>query len=336
MGQLEPSDGLLSLLAFGSLLEAYKDDTDAEVPVDDNFKQFVAYTRKSLEDVHARMLGLQGMGDQETNILCAERDHVSRTMTRTVVNECLNANVKFFNKDEHAVHEKYFRDNLGHLSAGAALLFRGLSRPLGYAGDYETMRMCYDSNYEGTTLLGKLMHKYVTEFTRSQAVENRRELSVRYAKGKHHIMSIARGPASEVALIAANALNTIVSVTLLDQDKEALNFARTQVHDLQNMDINYVNISVYSIIRDCDLQLAGYDFIYSMGLFEYLDEKAAKKLCSRLADMLNPSGVLIVGNFHVRCPSRYAIQYWCDWPLFCRTEAEMYAFSLTAESTALV
>jgi extracellular factor (EF) 3-hydroxypalmitic acid methyl ester biosynthesis protein len=243
----------------------------------------------------------------------------------TLVNDFLNANVKYFTKDEHAVHEIYFRENLGHLSAGAALLFRGLSKPLGYAGDYQTMRMCYDDTYEGTTLLGKLMHKYATEFTRSQAVRNRRELIAQNAYGKYNIMSVACGPASEVALLAANVPSTTVSITLLDQDKEALDFARATLHHHTNIGIKYVNISIYSIIKDRDIQLGGYDFIYSMGLFDYLDDKAAKRLCSRLVDMLSPNGTLIIGNFHGRCPNRYFIQYWCDWPLFYRTEAEMYA-----------
>ena len=224
------------------------------------------------------------------------------------------------------MYERYFRDELGHLTAGAALMFRGLSRPLGYAGDYETMRMCYDDGYEGTTLLGKMMHKYTTEFTRSQAVRNRRELIAQFAKGKKSIMSGACGPAAEVALIAAQNPGGLSHSSCWTKIRKlwTLHACTWTSSRFRIVRISYENISVYSIIKDNNVQLGGFDLIYSMGLFDYLNDKAAKKLCLKLLNMLNPNGALIIGNFHVRCPNRYFIQYWCDWPLYYRTEASMY------------
>jgi len=320
----QASDGLLPLITFGSLLEAAAHQHDDGVHINDGFADFVEQTRKSLEDVDARILLLQGKGSAEGSIIDAEKGSVFKVMAD--VNTYLNENVQYLTQEEHDVHEKHFRDRLTTFSAGAALLFRGLSRPLGYAGDYETMRMCYDNSYEGTTLLGKIMHKYTTEFTRSQAVRNRRGLIAGFAEGKRNIMSVACGPAAEVGFMAAQNPDTMVSVTLLDQDKEALDFARAQLAnvDLNHVKVTYINMSVYTIIKDASVDLGRFDMIYSMGLFDYLNDSAAKKLCAKLLGMLAPDGELIIGNFHVRCPNRYLIQYWCDWPLYYRTEVAMY------------
>ena len=61
-----------------------------------------------------------------------------------------------------------------------------------------------------------------------------------------------------------------------------------------------------------------------MGLFDYLDDKVAKKLCDVMFRMLNPGGVPLIGNYHVTCVNRYEMQYWCDWSMVYRTEESMY------------
>jgi extracellular factor (EF) 3-hydroxypalmitic acid methyl ester biosynthesis protein len=68
-------------------------------------------------------------------------------------------------------------------------------------------------------------------------------------------------------------------------------------------------------------RLGRFDFIYSMGLFDYLTPPVARAVLARLYDLLAPGGVLLVGNYHVRNPSRLYMEYWLDWRLFHRTEA---------------
>jgi len=47
----------------------------------------------------------------------------------------------------------------------------------------------------------------------------------------------------------------------------------------------------------------------------------ARAVLARLFDLLRPGGVLVVGNYHARNPSRLYMEYWLDWRLFHRTEA---------------
>ena len=65
-----------------------------------------------------------------------------------------------------------------------------------------------------------------------------------------------------------------------------------------------------------------FDYIYSMGLFDYLSSRVAKAVLNRLYQLLKPGGKLVVGNFNVSNPSRYYMEYWGDWSLIHRTEEE--------------
>jgi extracellular factor (EF) 3-hydroxypalmitic acid methyl ester biosynthesis protein len=66
-----------------------------------------------------------------------------------------------------------------------------------------------------------------------------------------------------------------------------------------------------------------YHYIYSMGLFDYLTPPVAVMVMNKLYELLLPGGYLLVGNFHVKNPSRFYMEYWCDWVLYYRTEDDM-------------
>jgi len=300
---------------------------DAAIEMDGWFIAFVGYVKSLLEDEDASIRGHLEAGKTEASIFDAARDNVFHIMD--TANEFLNHHVHQLTPDEHVVYEKHFRNELNHLSAGAAIFHRALMRPLGYAGDYVTMRMCYDNGYEGTTLLGKIMHKYAVEMPSGEAVRYRRNLIAQFAEGRHRILSVACGPASEVKFVAGQYPEASFDITLLDQDKEALDFAASQLRDIDNAVISYVTESVYSMIKSADAQLGSFDLIYSMGLFDYLQDKAARILCCKLAGMLRPNGILVIGNYHVRSSHRYSLQYWGDWPLNYRTNESMLDMTST-------
>ncbi|MCG8376667.1 MAG: class I SAM-dependent methyltransferase [Chlorobiales bacterium] len=118
-------------------------------------------------------------------------------------------------------------------------------------------------------------------------------------------------------------------VTLLDQDKIALHEAGAHIREVESrlgvrIGIEYLNHSVRTMLMAPQLKdgLGRFDLIYSMGLFDYLTPRVAAALLGKLIQLLRPGGEMIVGNFHVSSPSRYYMEYWLDWVLFYRTEAE--------------
>jgi extracellular factor (EF) 3-hydroxypalmitic acid methyl ester biosynthesis protein len=79
--------------------------------------------------------------------------------------------------------------------------------------------------------------------------------------------------------------------------------------------------------RDLEARFGAQDFIYSMGLFDYLTAPVARAVLARMYGLLAPGGVLVVGNFHARTPTRLHMDYWGDWPLTYRTEDAFLALA---------
>jgi extracellular factor (EF) 3-hydroxypalmitic acid methyl ester biosynthesis protein len=75
-----------------------------------------------------------------------------------------------------------------------------------------------------------------------------------------------------------------------------------------------------------------FDYIYSMGLFDYLTPPVASAVLGKLYQILKPGGTMLIGNFHVSNPSRCYMEYWLDWVLYYRSEEEFTDLLGNAES----
>lgn len=259
----------------------------------------------------------------------------------------LGALVKDFTPEEHERHGYYFRRAVWPYIMGAAFMQRTNLKPRGYAGDAVMMDMLYDNKFVGRYAFNKLMHKHPVEHAAAQAVRNRRVLvpqMMREAlaatdRRPFTILSVACGPARELEdFYKTDDDYDRLEVTLLDQDEEALAAARMMIDVLgqrkqRPLTVKWVNDSVRTLLRSRDLAArhGRFDFIYTMGMFDYLTPPVAKALMAKLYDLLQPGGVLVAGNYHASNASRYYMAYWLDWILYYRTEAEM--LELTAPLT---
>jgi extracellular factor (EF) 3-hydroxypalmitic acid methyl ester biosynthesis protein len=222
---------------------------------------------------------------------------------------------------------------------GSAFMRRTNLKPSGYAGDAELMKMLYENRYVGRYLFNQLLHKHPVETPAAQAVRNRRrripevmrEVLERFPRAGAHgfrLLSVACGPAWELQdlFLAAEDFERF-HCTLLDQDTEALGLAREGIRRIEGMrgiriSADFLPESVRTMlrIRDLPARFGRHHFIYSMGLFDYLTTPVARAVLARLYELLLPGGTLLVGNYHVRNPTRTYMDYWMDWPLLYRTE----------------
>ncbi len=251
----------------------------------------------------------------------------------------LAALVKDFSPEEHERHGYYFRRALWPYIMGAAFMQRTNLKPRGYAGDAVMMDMLYDNKFVGRYAFNKLLHKHPVEHAAAQAVRNRRvlvpkmmrELLATSDRRPFNILSVACGPARELEdFFQSDEDCDRLHLTLLDQDDEALAAARMMVDVMgqrrqRPLNVKWVNDSVRTLLRTRDLaaKVGRFDFIYTMGMFDYLTPPVARALMGKLYDLLQPGGAMVVGNYHASNPSRYYMAYWLDWILYYRTEAEM-------------
>jgi len=259
-----------------------------------------------------------------------------------------------YSADEHERHGFYFRKQLWNIIISSPIMKRTNIKPRGYAGDFEMMRMIYDNKYLGDSIFGMIMHKHPLEHPAAQAVRARRKLIAQsfldienkkewVSEKELKILSVACGPAYELRDILNNSNDySRYQFTLLDQDPLALESADLLVKSLESqlackLNVSYLNESVRMMLttRQIADKWGEFNFIYSMGLFDYLTPPAARVVIHKLFQLLAPGGEMIVGNFHTSNPSRHYMEYWLDWVLYYRTEEEFREL-LASEPTATI
>lgn len=258
-----------------------------------------------------------------------------------------------FSAEEHQCHGYYFRRQLWNFLLCSPFMARTNLKPRGYPGDSETMRMIYLNDYQGESTFSKLLHKHGVEHAAAQSVRNRITLIVEllhnFQKNEHvhspnklNILSVGSGPAFEMWDIFRSPNDcSKFHFYLLDNDpkahSEAVGLIQTIEKQLKaKIDVEFIHGSIRTMLfsRSFNDKLVHFDFIYSMGLFDYLSDPVAKAVITRLHKMLKPGGELVVGNFHTSNPSRYYMNYWFDWVLNLRTEEEFLAISTDTPSTS--
>lgn len=70
----------------------------------------------------------------------------------------------------------------------------------------------------------------------------------------------------------------------------------------------------------------GFDFIYSIGIYDYLNRAQAMALTAWLMGKLNPGGKLLIANFTPDNWGRGYMEAFMDWKLVLRTREQMRAF----------
>ena len=218
---------------------------------------------------------------------------------------------------------------------------RSYEKPLGYPGDYQVMNHVYAWRREGETATGKLLHRAGLEVaecigTRMRMVQQMiaDEITARGADTVTHITSIGSGPAKEVSgYLQADEIPGRASFTLIDQEHEALELAygeiypQTTRHDgratVQCLNLSFVDLAKKNRVFP---GVGPQDFIYSVGLVDYLTDHRACGLVTSLYDRLAPGGLLVIGNMRKTALSNlWPMEFICDWSVNYRDESAMRA-----------
>ncbi len=310
------------------------------------FRSFVAdllfdlqVYRSVFEDLDARLVGESERTRNELQSLAREQEYPRfRTWLDERVAE-LERITAPLSRPQQEQHGFYFRKQMRDFILSSELLARTNLKPRGYAGDSEVMRLIYENDFRGPTVFSQFMHKYPAELAAAQAVRSRRRLVgewVRERAARHtpesplRVLSVACGPAEELQEILLTPAEVArVQFTLLDQDPEALAQARTVIERIeQKLGTKLRATTLCTSVRT--MQQGGspiddqqFDFVYSMGLFDYLTDTTATAVLAWLYGRMATGGELAVGNFHSRNSSRVFMEYWADWTLWYRNEGEL-------------
>lgn len=243
--------------------------------------------------------------------------------------------------DKLNFYKNFTQSHLHHFVMSSPFPYRVYSKPLGYAGDYEMMKMIQRENAEGSSLYSKFINVFFTNQPIPISVKNRTktlvkliEDSVRKAETKgqdFYLLSIGCGPALEIKEFFDKNQNikTKCHFKLLDFNQETLNFAVNQSNLAKGSlpcEINGELNSVHELLKRSvgkKGEESKYDLIYCSGLFDYLSNRVCAKLIKLFYSMLKPNGKVLVTNMHINNPDQYMMELLLDWYLIYRDENDM-------------
>lgn len=239
----------------------------------------------------------------------------------------LHALVGGLSAGEHAIHRRILRSQLLPLLLKSPFIRRAYEKPLGYAGDFELMNMLYRDHAEGEDLFSQVMNLFITQGAAATANINRLALiqeAIRGlaagAEGRIRVASIGCGPGRELQelLEAHPELGPRLEAILIDQGEEAITYCERTLGPLaarSGARLRFVRESIRKFLglHHPELAFGACQLIYSGGLFDYLGDRAYKVLLQVLYDALAPGGRILLGNVADHNPSRWIMEYFCDW-----------------------
>lgn len=331
--------------SFSERLEAVLEPQEDEVS--NAFKVWVSDARTALEklkvflDAEERALENLDLFTREQTL----KTYLEATSPRVVerLNQAskeLATLVARLPEEQHPIYRAYYKSQVLPLILHSPLLKRAYAKPLGYAGDYEMMNMLYRDHAEGESLFGRVLNIYAAQEPAAQANINRLDyLSAKIrtaieARGHVRLASIGCGPARELAVLLEQSpeLGQYLDVALIDQEERVLTYCERTLSPFAaktGVKIQFIRESVRRLLTARKLKeaLGERDFIYSAGLFDYLNARSFSALLSVLYDALGPGGHLCVGNVAAHNPSRYFMEYGLDWFLIHRSPEELLEFA---------
>lgn len=206
-------------------------------------------------------------------------------------------------------------------------------RPRGYPGD----AILLDYIYYGTNVsdgsllppdtsqLGREIFNYLMQAPAAVAVRDRRRFIAQQIDrtaqetAEARILSVAAGHLREAEMTHSLASGMVTEMVALDQDGESLRTTETSYPDYP---IRTVQAGVVDLIRN-NIELDDFDLIYSAGLYDYLSDRIAAKLTSRLFSILKPGGRLVIPHFFPGIRDVGFMEAYLRWDLIYRSESSL-------------
>ncbi len=231
--------------------------------------------------------------------------------------------------------KKLFRQITKDDFCKSKLIRHGIEKPQGYPGDYQIVEAMYVNKVLTTSGVGHYLDKYFLTNAYVQAVRDRKDSMrlfltdfINSSQLKSlKILNLACGSSRDVfELLSENSFaEKEVGLTLLDQDRDALEFSSKRLKKIKNnINIKYV---VSDFVKFLKLELSAkkntYNMIYSIGLADYLPDSILGLMFKFGFELLDNGGQLVIAHkntFHFKSP----ISDWgADWKFIERTKADL-------------
>ena len=254
-----------------------------------------------------------------------------------------------------ATHGSYCRQQLHPFLMASPFMHRIFAKPLGYAGDYEMVNMILRDPVEGDSLFAKLLNVFILAASPAEAHRNRvKYLVKRLTEETSRMMAQRRvcriynlgcGPAGEIQqFIGHHDFSDWASFTLLDADDETLAYTSGLLEKIKRRNnrrtpVKVVKKSVHNLLRPSGKKIQPadeFDFIYSAGLFDYLNDRAGRTVIEIAYEQLAPGGLLLITNVEALNPIRNIMEHFYEGYLIYRSGPQLGTLAAGLPSDAEV
>ena len=352
----------------GTVLRSYVHDfvEDWEVSnsrLDQNFQLNVTNIRNYLQELSRWLEHWETEAGMQTADPNSERmrqfvldvDHEIEPRLTALFGDFENV-TRSIEKKYTAYHRSFAQRELHPLMMSSPFMNRAFNKPLGYAGDFEMVRMMLGDPWEGGNTFAKLLNVAALRHEAPAAHRNRIELlqqalsnetqrilAIRTAAPSAHtsssdgrvkIMNLGCGPAVEIAELAkSSAASAQVDFDLIDFNTETLEHVnKNLIPELKRlqpeMQVQTEQRSVHEIIQqsveradDSSKQQPKYDIVYCAGLFDYFRDTTCGFLIELFYSWVKDGGMVLVTNVTPSHSSLAIMGMILDWNLELRDES---------------
>jgi len=209
---------------------------------------------------------------------------------------------------------------------GEPITQRAYGKPRGYAGDAKLMDLIYSVQAPaGLSPESKRIHSFLkgrpcTQGARARKLKLAALLHRTLAEVEApEILSVACGHMRETQLLSPERLGRAERIVAFDQDEASLGEVSRALRDCDPLSV--VPGSIRRLVAD-EQDLGEFDLIYSLGLYDYLNQPVAQRLTQVLFDSLKPGGRLVIANYLPMEDSAF-MEVFMEWNLIYRTPAEI-------------
>ncbi|MBK7882427.1 MAG: class I SAM-dependent methyltransferase [Chitinophagaceae bacterium] len=241
-----------------------------------------------------------------------------------------------FSKQENLDDIKAFKHQYYEFAKHSVLNTRILEWPKGYQGDNETLEYLYKGYPVSDNLLGKYIDLYAISRTLGVGIRERKEklkelLVKEFFSADNisfkNILNIGCGSSKELYEIGVQLNKLNGKITCVDFDQDALNFSEitlsSRMIDMKKFDFKRLNVLKLVDPQFMLSNLGKFDIIYSVGLFDYIQDKGLIKIFKTLYANLNDGGKIIASFKDCNHYSNFDYHWLGNWDGFYqRTKAE--------------
>ncbi len=225
---------------------------------------------------------------------------------------------------------KRFREIIAPWFHQSPLFHHGITKPRGYAGDYQMLIAIYEGKVRSTGIGGYLDYYFLnTELAkavvaRMEGIQIYLENELKRRKKNVSVLDVACGPCQEYARGINLPNDNNVQITLLDYDRGALEYVENNVIK-PRPDRSHFRCIRYNALRMRSAerfiqQYGKYDILYSVGLCDYIANQQLIPMLHGWREMVNEGGFVYVAFKDAELYTTPIYQWVTDWHFLQRTQ----------------